>query len=61
MREQGEREGKRGRSERHKEEKYEHTRDWLPLSIPIVGCGPCRLNSYANKQLKVRRDNTKPT
>lgn len=24
-------------------------------------CGPCRLNSYANRQLKVRRDNTKPT
>lgn len=31
------------------------------FSIPIVGHGPCRLNSYANRQLKVRRDNTKPT
>lgn len=24
-------------------------------------CGPCRLNGYANRQLKVRKDNTKPT
>lgn len=39
----------------------EGERDWLPLSIPIVVHGPCRLNSYANRQLKVRRDNTKPT
>ena len=33
----------------------------VPLSVPIVDCGPCGLNSYGNRQLKVRRDNTKPT
>lgn len=48
---------------REKKQKEENSRerDWPPISIPIVGCGPCCLNSYANRQLKVRRDNTKPT
>lgn len=51
---------KKLKSERQKEENSRE-RDWPPISIPIVGCGPCCLNSYANRQLKVRRDNTKPT